>query len=87
MKRREFAKRAAAAAIVGSLPWNTQRAQEPSPSPKRENGPSSRSEELKRKALAQQEERVSALRAKPLPYGLEPAFVFSAKPRERRRRK
>jgi hypothetical protein len=38
-------------------------------------------------AEAHQEETVKALRTKPLPYDLEPAFVFAARPRERTRRR
>jgi len=87
MKRREFAKSAAAAAVIGSLPWDAQLAQEPPPLPKPENATLSGSNELKKKALARQEEMVRALRAKTLPYDLAPAFVFAAKPKERKRRK
>lgn len=87
MKRREFAKSAAAAAVIGALPWSAQSEPEPRPPSKQGNAPGSRGEELLKMAEAHQEEMVKALRAKPLPYDLEPAFVFAARPRERKNRR
>ena len=49
--------------------------------------PASPATNLKEKAISQQDEAVKALRAKALPYDLEPAFVFAAKPRPVTRRK
>ena len=100
MKRREFAKRAAGAAAIPLLTRNwldpsRQEAAKPLAEPtrdKQENATSppgteqaSRADELRKTTDARRDQHVAALRAKPLPYNLEPAFVFAAKPRERKR--
>ena len=85
MKRREFAKRAASAAAALPLlrsNWAEASRQEAA---KQETAPASRAEELKKKAEANREQMVAALRAKPLAFNLEPAFVFAAKARERKK--
>jgi len=83
--RREFSRRAALAAAVplaANCPAFPQEALKPqgtsTPSP-------GRAQELQKKAEADRKEMAAALRAKPLPYDLEPAFVFAAKPREKNR--
>ena len=100
MKRREFAKRAASAAAIPLLTRNwldpsRQEAAKPlaeSSRDKQENatsppsaGQASRADELRKKAETRRDQHVAALRAKPLPYNLEPGFVFAAKSRERKR--
>jgi len=83
--RREFSRRAAVAAAVplaAKLPAFPQQAAKPqsalTPGP-------GRAAELQSKAEAERKEMVAALRAKPLPYDLEPAFVFAARPRENKK--
>ncbi len=86
MKRREFAKRAVAAAVapiaLGDY-WREKPTQAQDATAKQANAPASRAEELKKRAEGQREQMSAALRKRPLPYDLEPAFVFAAKPRER----
>lgn len=84
ISRRDFSRRAslaaAAAPLALHLPASPQNApQQPSPP-----APLSRAEELQKRATDQRNQLVAALRAKPLPYDLEPDFVFAAKPRERK---
>jgi hypothetical protein len=83
--RRNFAKQAAGAAVAAPLAVNWAAAAT-GPRPQLERVHEPRSEELKKKAEARREELVKALRAKALPYDLEPAFIFAAKPRERKRK-
>ncbi len=88
MDRRSFAKRAAGAALAAPLAvkWAAGASVESGPGAQLERVQESRSEELKKKAEARQGELVKALRAKALPYDLEPAFVFAAKLKERKKR-
>ena len=94
VSRREFGKRVAGAAFapvalgglgnelaVSDVNRLSMPAQETT---KQEKASVSRAEELMKKAEAQLAQRASTLRAKSLPYDLEPAFVFSARPRERK---
>ena len=83
--RREFSRRAALAAAVplaAKCPAFPQEAPKPQSTPTPSPG---RAQELQKKAEADREEMAAALRAKPLPYDLEPAFVFAARPREKKR--
>ena len=85
MKRREFTKRAASAAAALPLlrsNWAEAFRQEAA---QQETAPASLAEELRKKAEANREQIAAALRAKPLAFNLEPAFVFAAKPREKRK--
>lgn len=87
ISRREFARRTALAATAAPLAANwpappSQEATKQSPPPA-----PTRAEELQKRAEAQRNQTIAALRAKPLPYDLEPAFVFAAKPRERKRQR
>ncbi len=86
MKRREFAKRAVAAAVapIALGEWRRKPTRGQDAPAKQANGPTSRAEELKKRAEGQREQVSAALRKRPLPYDLEPAFVFAAKPRERK---
>ena len=88
MKRREFAKRAVAAAVapIALGEWRRKPTQAQDAT-KQAGAPPSRAEELKKRAEGQREQMSAALRKRPLPYDLEPAFVFAAKPRERIRMK
>lgn len=87
ISRREFSRRATLAAATAPLavnwpaPPNQDAPKQPPPPPATQ----SRAEELQKRAEAQRNQNAAALRAKPLPYGLEPAFVFAAKPREKKR--
>ena len=78
MKRREFAKALAATPVLAT-DWISSSNQQQSES-KSTNAPPSRAEELRIKAQTQREQLSAALRKKSLPYDLEPAFVFAAKP-------
>ncbi|MBZ5539627.1 MAG: hypothetical protein LAN61_03790 [Acidobacteriia bacterium] len=83
--RREFSRRAAVAAAV---PLATTWLAFPQEAPKPQSAPApsaGRAAELQTKAEAERQEVAAALHAKPLPYDLEPAFVFAAKPREKKR--
>lgn len=86
MKRREFAKRAAAAAVVAPAAWRelAQQAETPKSEPKLKLSP--KQEEDVKKATDRREGQLAAMRSRSLPYDLEPAFVFSARPRGRRRK-
>ncbi len=89
ISRREFSRRASLAAATAPLAvnWPAPPAQEaPKQSPSLP-APQSRAEELQKRAETQRNQNVAALRAKPLPYDLEPAFVFAAKPREKKRQR
>jgi len=85
MKRREFAKRAVAAAVapIALVEWRRKPTRAQDAAAKQANAPASRAEELKKRAEGQREQMSAALHKRPLPYDLEPAFVFAAKPRER----
>ena len=87
MKRREFGKRlvAAAAAPIAVTKWLEKPEEAQDAAAKPANAPVSRAEELKKRAEGQREQMSAVLRKKALPYDLEPAFVFAAKPRERKR--
>ncbi|MBZ5703096.1 MAG: hypothetical protein LAN84_14780 [Acidobacteriia bacterium] len=78
--RRDFSRRAALAA---ALPL----AAHCPPSPQETAPPPSRATELQKKADAERAQMLAALRAAPLPYDLEPAFVFAAKPREKKKQR
>ncbi len=95
MKRREFAKRVAAAAVVAPLAWPArgkpavwrelaQQSEAPKAEPKLKLTP--KQEEDVKKATDRREEQLAAMRSRALPYDLEPAFVFAARPRSRRRK-
>jgi len=82
LTRREFSRRAVVAAAVPlatKWPAFPQEAAKPQRAPT--PGPG-RAAELQTKAEAERQEMAAALRAKPLPYDLEPAFVFAPRPRE-----
>ena len=83
--RREFSRRAAVAAAVplaARWPAFPQEAAKPPSAPT--PGPG-RAAELQTKAEAERKEMAAALHAKPLPYDLEPAVIFAARPREKKR--
>jgi len=95
MKRREFAKRAAAAAVVAPLAWPArgkpvawrglaQQSETPKATPKLTLSP--KQEEDVKKATDRREDQLSAMRSRTLPYDLEPAFVFAARPKTRKKR-
>lgn len=84
MKRREFAKRAAAAAMVAPMAWTGMAQQEmPKAEPKLKLTP--KLEEDVKKATERREQQLAGLRQRALPYDLEPAFVFAARPKGRRK--
>ncbi len=94
MKRREFAKKAVAAAVVAPLAWPArgkpvawrelvQQSEAPKAAPKLTLTP--KQEEDVKKATDRREEQLAAMRSRALPYDLEPAFVFAARPKGRRR--
>ncbi len=85
MKRREFAKKAlgaaAAAPVLLRLPQQPQEAPKAEPRVKLLPG----QEEAVKKATEQRERQLNQMRSRVLPYDLEPAFVFAARPREKKR--
>ena len=80
MKRREFAKALGAAPVL-TANWISSSINKQQAESKRTNAPTSRAEDLRIKAQTQREQQSAALRKNALPYDLEPAFVFVAKPR------
>lgn len=86
ISRRDFSRRASLAAAAAPLalhfpsPPQNAPAQTPAPPPA-----PSHTDELQKRADSQRNQLVAALRAKPLPCDLEPAFLFAAKPREKKR--
>ena len=86
MKRREFAKRAAAAAVVAPVAWRgfAQQSETPKAAPKLTLSP--KQEEDVKKATDRREEQLATMRSRTLPYDLEPAFVFAARPKTRKKR-
>ena len=86
MKRREFAKRAAAAAVVAPVVWRglPQQSETPKAAPKLALSP--KQEEDVKKATDRREDQLSTMRSRTLPYDLEPAFVFAARPKTRKKR-
>lgn len=89
LTRRSFAQQAGAAMAVAPLAvkWGGATGVRSAPESQLERVQESRMEELKRKAEAQREQLVGRLRGKALPYDLEPAFVFAAKPKPRPKKK
>ena len=86
MKRREFAKKAVATAVVAPVAWRqiAQQEEKPKQEPKPKLSP--KQEEDVKKATDRRDEQLSAMRSRTLPYDLEPAFVFAARPKGRRRK-
>lgn len=85
MKRREFAKALAAAPVLATKWISSPNKQQTET--KSANTPTSHAEELRIRAQTQREQLSAALRKNALPYDLEPAFVFAAKPRTGSRRR
>jgi hypothetical protein len=86
ISRRDFSLRASLAAAAA--PFVLRFPAPPHDAPKQIPPPPaapSRAEELQKRADSQRNQLVSALHAKPLPLDLEPAFLFAAKPREKKR--
>lgn len=86
MKRREFAKKALGAAVAAPimlrrLPQLEKEA--PKPEPRVKLTPEQ--EEAVKKATENRERQLALMRKRVLPYDLEPAFVFAARPRERKK--
>ncbi len=86
MKRREFAKKAVAAAVVAPVVWRQAAQQEEKPKPEPKLKLSAKQEEDVKKATDRREEQLAAMRSRALPYDLEPAFVFAARPKGRKRK-
>jgi hypothetical protein len=86
MKRREFAKRALTAAVIvpAALRSTLQEKEAPKTESKLKLSPAQ--EEAVKKATENRERQLNQMRSRVLPYDLEPAFVFAAKPRERKKR-
>ena len=86
MKRREFTKKAVATAVVAPVAWRqiAQQEERPKQEPKLKLSP--KQEEDVKKATDRREEQLAAMRSRTLPYDLEPAFVFAARSKGRRRR-
>ena len=86
MKRREFAKKAVAAAVVAPAAWRNLAQQGEAQKPVPRLALSPKQEEDVKKATDRREEQLAAMRSRTLPYDLEPAFVFAARPKGRRRK-
>ncbi len=86
MKRREFAKKAAAAAVVAPVVWRNlaEQGEAQKPAPRLTLSP--KQEEDVKKAADRREEQLTAIRSRALPYDLEPAFVFAARPKGRKKK-
>lgn len=84
MKRREFAKKALTAAVLvpAALRGTLQEKEAPKTEPKLKLTPAQ--EEAVKKATENRDRQLGLMRRRVLPYDLEPAFVFAARPRERR---
>ncbi|HYL10386.1 MAG TPA: hypothetical protein VEU31_06580 [Candidatus Acidoferrales bacterium] len=84
IRRREFAKRAASAALAGPLALAhlaQQTNETPRPGPKLKLSPDQ--EAAVKRAVERREQQLKKMRDLPLPYDLEPAFLFAAQPRPR----
>jgi hypothetical protein len=84
IRRREFARRAASAALAGPLALAhlaQQSSETPKPEPKLKL--STEQEAAVKKAVERREQQLKKMRDLVLPYDLEPAFVFAAQPRPR----
>src|SRR5438309_640383 len=82
--RREFAKRAAAAAVAAPLlleNFGQQTTEAPKPEPKLKL--SADQEVAVKKAVERRDQQLKKMRDLVLPYDLEPAFVFAARPKAR----
>ena len=82
--RREFAKRAAAAAVAAPLvleKLGQQTTEAPKPEPKLKL--SADQETAVKKVVERREQQLKKMRDLVLPYDLEPAFVFAARPKAR----
>jgi hypothetical protein len=82
--RREFAKRAAAAAVAAPLVLEEigqQAAEAPKPEPRLKL--TADQEVAVKKAVERREQQLRKMRDLVLPYDLEPAFVFAARPKAR----
>jgi hypothetical protein len=82
--RREFAKRAATAALAGPLALaelGRQTNEAPKPEPKLKL--TADQEVAVKKAVERREQQLKKMRDLVLPYDLEPAFVFAARPKPR----
>ena len=80
ISRREFHRIAAAGAVVAPIAGLSQ---EKTEKPVVQGGVPGTGEKAQ-EAVAKQESEMKALRSHTLPYGLEPAFTFQARPRPRR---
>ncbi|MBZ5529212.1 MAG: hypothetical protein LAN71_15095 [Acidobacteriia bacterium] len=76
LSRRDFSRRASLAAAAAPFLLHLPAPPQDAPS---------HTDELQKRADSQRNQLVSAIRAKPLPLDLEPAFLFAAKPREKKR--
>jgi hypothetical protein len=85
MKRREFAKRAAVAAAMAPAVWREVARQQEKPKPEPRLKLTPKQEEDVKKATDRREEQLAAMRSRILPYELEPAFVFAARPKARKK--
>ncbi len=91
--RREFAKTAAAAALAVPLVRGKfaldNAAQQPAESPQSEPKPklTADQEAAIRKAVERRDQQLKKMRSLVLPYDLEPAFVFAARPKPRGNRR
>jgi putative SOS response-associated peptidase YedK len=87
MKRREFAKKALGAAVAGPILLRRlpqQPAQEPAkPEPRVKLTPEQ--EGAVKKATENRDRQLALMRNRVLPYDLEPAFVFAARAKERKK--
>ncbi len=82
--RREFARRAATAALAGPLALaelGKQTSETPKPEPKLKL--SADQEVAVKKAVERDEQQLKKMRDLVLPFDLEPAFVFAARPKAR----
>ena len=98
ISRRDFGRWVGGATLVPGIAWagGLPAAQE-KPAPKPESSESGKSEgklklapeqeERVKKALERREKMLASMRSRPLPYSLEPAFVFRVQPARVSRRK
>ena len=80
LSRREFHLLAAVGAVTAPIVGLVQEKTENAPA---QSGPIPAAQKVQ-EAVAKQEAGMKTLRSRTLPYGLEPAFIFQAKPRPRR---
>ena len=86
MKRREFTKKAfGAAAAAPILLRSRPQLEKEAPKPEQRVKLTPEQEEAVKKATENREKQLALMRKRVLPYDLEPAFVFAAKPRERKK--